>query len=34
MEPGQLGVILDSSVAIETERKHLNVAQFLKPSAR
>jgi hypothetical protein len=30
MEPANLGVILDSSVAIEAERQHLNVAQFLK----
>jgi hypothetical protein len=28
MEPASLGVILDSSVAIEAERQHLNVAQF------
>jgi predicted nucleic acid-binding protein len=30
MEPASLGVILDSSVVIEAERRHLNVAQFLK----
>jgi len=30
MEPTSLGVILDSSVVIEAERQHLNVAQFLK----
>jgi predicted nucleic acid-binding protein len=30
MEPATLGVILDSSVVIEAERQHLNVAQFLK----
>ena len=30
MEPASLGVILDSSVAIEAERQHLNAAQFLK----
>ena len=30
MEPASLGVILDSSVVIEAERQHLNVAQFLK----
>jgi tRNA(fMet)-specific endonuclease VapC len=30
MEPANLGVILDSSVVIEAERQHLNVAQFLK----
>jgi predicted nucleic acid-binding protein len=28
MEPASLGVILDSSVVIEAERRHLNVAQF------
>ena len=30
MEATSLGVILDSSVVIEAERQHLNVAQFLK----
>ena len=30
MEPASLGVMLDSSVVIEAERQHLNVAQFLK----
>jgi len=30
METANLGVILDSSVVIEAERQHLNVAQFLK----
>ena len=30
MEPASLGVILDSSVVIEAERQHLNIAQFLK----
>jgi hypothetical protein len=30
MEPASLGVILDSSVAVEAERQHLNVAQFLR----
>ena len=30
MEPTSLGVILDSSVVIEAERRHLNAAQFLK----
>lgn len=30
MEPAILGVILDSSVVIEAERQHLNVAEFLK----
>ena len=30
MEPAGLGVILDSSVVIEAERRHLNVAQFLR----
>jgi tRNA(fMet)-specific endonuclease VapC len=30
MEAASLGVILDSSVVIEAERQHLNVAQFLK----
>lgn len=30
METASLGVILDSSVVIEAERQHLNVAQFLK----
>jgi predicted nucleic acid-binding protein len=30
MEPASLGVILDSSIVIEAERQHLNVAQFLK----
>jgi predicted nucleic acid-binding protein len=30
MEAANLGVILDSSVVIEAERQHLNVAQFLK----
>ena len=30
MEAASLGVILDSSVVIEAERQHLNVAEFLK----
>jgi hypothetical protein len=30
MESAALGVILDSSVVIEAERQHLNVAQFLR----
>ena len=30
MEPAQLGVILDSSIVIEAERKRLNVARFLR----
>ena len=30
MEAASLGVILDSSVVIEAERHHLNVAQLLK----
>jgi hypothetical protein len=30
MESAGLGVILDSSVAIEAEREHLNVADFLR----
>jgi len=30
MEATSLGVILDSSVVIEAERQHLDVAQFLK----
>ena len=30
MEPTDWGVILDFSMAIEAERQHLNVAQFLK----
>jgi tRNA(fMet)-specific endonuclease VapC len=30
MEAASLGVILDSSVVIDAERQHLNVAQFLK----
>jgi tRNA(fMet)-specific endonuclease VapC len=29
MEAASLGVILDSSIVIEAERQHLNVAQFL-----
>ncbi|MDQ2775742.1 MAG: PIN domain-containing protein [Acidobacteriota bacterium] len=29
MESTRLGVILDSSIVIEAERQHLNVAQFL-----
>jgi predicted nucleic acid-binding protein len=29
MEPSDLGVILDSSIAIEAERQQLNVSQFL-----
>jgi predicted nucleic acid-binding protein len=33
MEPASLGVILDSSVVIEAERRHLNVAQFLRQVA-
>ena len=34
MEPAGLGVILDSSIAIEAEREHLNVAGFLRRIAR
>ena len=34
MESAVLGVILDSSVVIEAERQHLNVAQFLKQIVR
>ena len=34
MESAALGVILDSSVVIEAERQHLNVAQFLKQIAQ
>ncbi len=34
MESAILGVILDSSVGIEAERQHLNVAQFLKQIAQ
>jgi predicted nucleic acid-binding protein len=30
MEPASLGVILDSSIAIEAERQRLDVARFLK----
>ena len=30
MESASLGVILDSSVVVEAERQHLNVAQFLQ----
>jgi hypothetical protein len=30
MEPASLGVILESSVVIEAELRHLNVAQFLR----
>jgi hypothetical protein len=30
MESAGLGVILDSSVAIDAEREHLNVAGFLR----
>ena len=30
MEAASLGVILDSSIVIEAERQHLNVAEFLK----
>jgi predicted nucleic acid-binding protein len=34
MEPAILGLILDSSVAIEAERQQLNAAQFLNQIAR
>ena len=34
MESAVLGVILDSSVVIEAERQHLNVAQFLEQIAQ
>lgn len=34
MDPVPLGVILDSSVVIEAERQHLNVARFLKQIAQ
>jgi len=34
MESAVLGVILDSSVAIEAEREHLDVARFLRPIAQ
>jgi len=30
MEPSSLGVVLDSSVVIDAERQHLDVARFLK----
>lgn len=30
MEPSILGLIIDSSTAIEAERQHLNVPDFLK----
>ena len=30
MEAASLGVILDSSIVIEAERQHLDVAQFLR----
>lgn len=30
MEPANLGVVLDSSIVIEAERQHLDVARFLK----
>ncbi len=34
MEPATLGVILDSSVVIEAERQHINVADFLQHIVR
>jgi predicted nucleic acid-binding protein len=34
MESSVLGVILDSSVVIDAERRHLNVAEFLREIAR
>lgn len=34
MEAPYLGLILDSSVVIEAERKHLNVSEFLKQIAQ
>src|SRR6266704_6344278 len=34
MEAANLGVNLDSSVVVEAERQHLNVAQFLKQIAQ
>jgi predicted nucleic acid-binding protein len=34
MEPASLGAILDSSVVIEAERRHLSVAQLLKRIVR
>ena len=33
MEPTLLGVVLDSSIAIDAEREHLNVADFLRKIA-
>jgi hypothetical protein len=30
MEPASLGVILDSTILIEAERQHFDVAYFLK----
>ncbi|HEX4771151.1 MAG TPA: PIN domain-containing protein [Bryobacteraceae bacterium] len=30
MDPAKLGVVLDSSIVIEAERQHLDVARFLK----
>lgn len=33
MDPSGLGVVLDSSVAIDAEREHLNVTDFLKKIA-
>jgi hypothetical protein len=34
MESDILGVVLDSSVVIEAERQHLDVARFLKTHYR
>jgi hypothetical protein len=34
MEPAVLGLILDSSVIIEAERRQLNVIEFLKQIAQ
>jgi tRNA(fMet)-specific endonuclease VapC len=34
MEAPYLGIILDSSVVIDAERQHLNVAQFMKQIAQ
>lgn len=33
MDPVRLGVVLDSSIAIDAEREHLDVASFLKKIA-
>jgi len=33
MDPAYVGVVLDSSILIEAERQHLNVARLLKQLA-